>query len=227
MGTGVRRKFYDSTVVINNCAHSGQSTRTFIDNGYWDAMKKNIKPGDYVLIQFGHNDQDDAVSKHTEIGKEYVYKDSEGNIVTVPSYETYLARYVSETEALGAIPVIVTSITRRLYLSNPDTMGGYPQAAKTYAQKRGIACIDMYKYSTELLSSLGDEKSKELYLWLDAKDSRYMSDPQYAADSNKLRDTVQTDNSHFTYYGARIFASEIARQLGEKFSSLAGSIKKN
>lgn len=213
--------------MIRNCAHSGQSTRTFIDNGYWEEMKKNIKPGDYVLIQFGHNDQDDAVSKHTEIGKEYVYEDSDGNEVTVPSYETYLARYVSETEELGAVPVIVTSITRRLYLSNPNTMGGYPQAAKAFAQSRGTACIDMYKYSTELLTKLGDEGSKELYLWLDAEDSRYMSDSRYTAENNKLRGAKQEDNSHFTYYGAGIFASEIARQLGEKFSSLAGSIKKN
>ena len=99
------QEFFTSDVRIINYARGGRSSRSFTEEGLWDKVKSNLNPGDYVFIQFAHNDE-------KEQGKDGA--DGRG---TAPwtTYKTFLEQYVDETEALGANPVFITPIVRRYF----------------------------------------------------------------------------------------------------------------
>ncbi|MBD0279643.1 MAG: rhamnogalacturonan acetylesterase, partial [Flavisolibacter sp.] len=91
--------FFDSTVIIDNRARGGRSTRTFISENRWQPIADSLQEGDYVFIQFGHNDE----------AKEEKYKD---RYTPVPDYKTNLIKFITETRAKKATPVLITPVTR-------------------------------------------------------------------------------------------------------------------
>ncbi|MEO6540700.1 MAG: hypothetical protein ABIN74_06915, partial [Ferruginibacter sp.] len=92
-------KFFDSTVKVENKARGGRSTRTFLSENLWQPIFDSLQEGDYVLIQFGHNDE----------AKEEKYKE---RYTSVPDYKTNLIKFITGSRAKKAIPVLITPVTR-------------------------------------------------------------------------------------------------------------------
>ena len=147
--------FFDSTVTVRNYAVNGRSTKSFIDQGRWAAMLGQLRAGDYVIIQFGHNDekkQDPA--RYTD---------------PATTYRQNLERFVNEARAKGATPILCTSIVRRKFGASGalvDTHGAYPQATRDVATELHVPLVDLQRNTAELVSKAGPEQSKALYVWV-------------------------------------------------------------
>ncbi len=189
---------FDESVVVENHATNGRSTKSFRDEGRWACVAEKLRPGDYVLIQFGHNDQK--------------FKDST-RYASPAQYAENLRRYVRETRAAGATPVLLTSIVRRNFVDGvlTDTHGDYPAEVRRVAAEEGVALLDMEPLTREWVASLGDERSKEFFMWVEPGTC-----PLYP-DGRK-------DDTHLNVRGAHVVArmvGECLRQqvpaLGERF----------
>lgn len=150
----VLNQFFGETVTVSNHAVNGRSTKSFIDEGKWQAVLDSLKSGDYVFIQFGHNDQ----------------KDYDSTRYTTPfgTYSENLEKFVNESREKGATPVLFTSIVRRKFGEDgklTDTHGDYPIATRQIAQKLNVPLIDLQKITESWVNALGDEPSKEMFLW--------------------------------------------------------------
>jgi lysophospholipase L1-like esterase len=188
----VLQPFFKENIVIENKAVNGRSTKSFINENRWDSIYKKLKKGDYVLIQFGHNDE----------------KIEDPNRYTNPhtSYRYNLIRFVNETREKGAFPILLTSIARRNFNEKGvlvPTHGDYPLETRLVAQEYKVPFIDL-EYHTELLEqSYGPEKSKQLHLHFKAGEV-----PYYKEDKN--------DDTHLSLKGA----SEIAQIFINKIKIL-------
>jgi len=182
--------FFDSTVTVDNRARGGRSTRTFISEGRWQPIADSMREGDYVLMQFGHNDE----------AKEEKYKD---RYTPVPDYKTNLIRFITETKAKNATPVIITPVTRMRFDKNhiqQETHKEYTAAAWEVGKEYNVAVIDLDTRSRELLQQLGPDYSKLLFMQLDS-----LAHPNYPSG--------QKDNTHFNEYGARIIAQLVLAEI--------------
>lgn len=191
--------FFDSTLIIENHAQNGRSTRSFIYEGRWDSIMSKLKPGDFAVIQFGHNDSSESkVGRHT-LPDEYRYN---------------LSKFVIETLNKGAHPIICTPIARRKFVDGAlsDTHGIYPNIARQVAQKLNIPLIDMTISSMELLTSLGEEKTLSLFLQIPA--SVYEKYPE-----------GKIDNTHLSEKGAIAISSIFVAQIKEQNIELAKYLK--
>lgn len=147
-------QFFDESVIVNNHAVNGRSSKSFIDEGRWNAVLDSLSPGDFVFIQFGHNDQ----------------KDYDSARYTTPfgSYTANLEKFVAETREKGATLILFTSIVRRKFGDNgklTDTHGDYSEATRQVAQKLNVPLIDLQKITEKWVNDLGDQPSKAMYLW--------------------------------------------------------------
>ncbi len=143
--------FFIERAKVHNHAASGRSSKSFVDEKRWEAVKDSIQPGDYVVIQFGHND---------EKKKDHLYTDPNS------SFKEYLKKFVEETREKGGIPIICSSIVRRHFDDAGqliDTHGDYITAAKDAAKENNVFYIDMEAKTRELVEKLGPEASKKLY----------------------------------------------------------------
>lgn len=171
--------FFDhDKVVVENHAKNGRSTASFISEGRWKVILDKLKPGDYVFIQFGHNDEkSQATAART-------------------GYRTYLIQYITETRAKGGIPVLMTPIVRRKWSDSgelTDTHGEYPAVVREVGAEMKVPVIDMQQKTAKLMTELGVEGSKKIQLFLPA------------GMLTKYPDGVQ-DNTHLCDYGARKYA---------------------
>jgi lysophospholipase L1-like esterase len=155
----VLQNYFDETVTIKNHAVNGRSTKSFIDEGRWKAVLDSLQPGDFVFIQFGHNDQK--------------YQDSTRYTAPFGTYSENLEKFVSESREKGATPVLFTSIVRRKFGADgklTDTHGDYPVAVRQVAEKMNVPLIDLQKLTENWVNSLGDEPSKKMFLWTEPDD---------------------------------------------------------
>lgn len=146
--------YLDESVRVSNHAVNGRSSKSFIDEGRWNAVLDSLKEVDFVFIQFGHNDE-----------KEY---DSTRYTTPFGTYTANLERFINESRNKGATPVLFTSIVRRKFGENGkliDTHGDYPAATRNLAQKLNVPLIDLQMLTKKWVNSLGDEPSKAMYLW--------------------------------------------------------------
>ncbi|QMV20223.1 GDSL family lipase [Granulicella sp. 5B5] len=120
-------------------ALNGRSSKSFRDEGAW--AKALAQKGDYYLIQFGHNDQKPDAARHTD---------------PETTYAAQLKQYVAETRAIGAVPVIVTPLSRRTFVDGKvkEDLNDYAAAARRMAAEEGITCIDLNAMSTKLLDTM-------------------------------------------------------------------------
>ena len=180
---------FSDDVKIDNRAVNGKSTRSFIDSKLWDSVYNELKKGDYVFIQFGHND-----GKMTDPTR-YTNPHS--------SYRHNLIRFVLETRKKKATPILFSSITRRTFNEQGvliDSHGDYTQEMRLVAQEYKVPFIDM-QYHTELLEeSYGAEKSKELHLHFKPEENTYIS-------------KGIEDNTHLSLKGATEIAEIAAEQI--------------
>jgi lysophospholipase L1-like esterase len=150
----VLQLFFDTAKVkICNHAKNGRSSKSFIDEGRWVNILDSIHSGDYVIIQFGHNDMKTDSARHTD---------------PQTTYRANLIRFITETRTKGAFPVLCTSIVRRKFSDEgilTDTHGEYPIVTRKVASEFNVPLIDLQKKSEKLISELGPEKSKELFVY--------------------------------------------------------------
>lgn len=181
--------FFSDNVVIDNRAVNGRSTRSFIDLKLWDAVYNSLKKGDYVFIQFGHNDG--KVTDPTRYTNPHT------------SYRHNLIRFVEETRKKGATPILFSSITRRTFNEQGvliDSHGDYTQELRLVAQEYKVPFIDMQYYTELLEESYGVEKSKELHL-------------HFAPGENSYIPKGIDDNTHLSIKGATEIAKIAAQQI--------------
>lgn len=192
-------QFQPGTVVIDNRAKNGRSTRTFIEEGRWQALLDATQPGDVVLIQFGHNDQ--SVEKPDRY--------------TPPAdYVRNLERFVSDVRGKQATPVLLTPVVRRRFDDAQrllDSHGEYPGLVRALAAREQVALIDMQKRSEAVVQEAGVEASKSLFLWVAPGNANYPNGVE--------------DNTHFSPMGAACIASEFAMALRNSGLPLARRLR--
>lgn len=160
---GFFESFLDEGVNVQNRAIGGRSSRSFYDSSsskwgsdHEDAVLKSLAAGDYVIIQFGHNDQKND-ERYTDPGEPPNFEGT---------YTDYLTRYIDDTEAVGASPILVTSVSRMTFGSDgvhSRTHGNYPAAVIRLATQRGIPVLDLEELSAMTFSGLGEEETLSLY----------------------------------------------------------------
>ncbi len=207
--------FFSDDILVDNHAVNGRSSKSFIDEGRWQVVVDKIKPGDYVFIQFGHNDEKPKADRHTDPGS---------------TFDANLAKFVNETRNKGGIPVLFNSVVRRNFqkqaeandddekLRNTvftgekkvegnvlvDTHGDYIIAPRNVANSLNVPFVDANKITHDLEEGLGPEKSKSLHMW-------------FKPGENPSIPKGREDNTHYCVYGAHVVAGllvdEIARQV--------------
>ena len=170
-------------VAIKNHAVNGRSTRSFIAEGRWEAVRSQLHRGDFVFIQFGHNDQ----------------KNEDSTRYTAPftAYRRNLERFVLETRAAGARPVLFTSIVRRQWNAQgvlEDTHGLYSLAVRHVARALSAPLVDLQLLTEDMVLGAGVEGSKQLYVW--TRDGEFPAFP-----------LARSDNTHLSANGAREVAA--------------------
>jgi lysophospholipase L1-like esterase len=190
--------FFDSTVTVDNRAKNGRSTGSFIREGRWQSVVNSLHEGDYVLIQFGHNDE-------VPTKKTYTREDQ---------FKANLAKFVTESRNKKAIPVLITPVARRKFDSTgkiEETHAVYTQLVKDVAKKYGVPLIDLDEESQELIQRFGPEASKYLYNYLLPGENPHYPDGK-------------EDNTHFSEFGARKIAEIVLQEIKNLHLELADRI---
>lgn len=213
--------FFTEDIRVDNHAVNGRSSKSFIDEGRWDRVIAQVQKGDYVFIQFGHNDEKPDEARHTDPGT---------------TFDANLRRFVRETREKGGIPVLFSSIVRRNFRVDStavlkddhpdeatghhyeegdeliDTHGAYLDSPRRVAQEEGVAFIDMNRLTHELVQGMGPEESKKLYMWIPAN-------LVPACPKGK------EDNTHLNIYGARVVAGLAADAVAEALPELGKHVR--
>lgn len=214
--------FFTEDVRVDNHAVNGRSSKSFIDEGRWDKVISQVQKGDYVFIQFGHNDEKPDVKRHTEPGW---------------SFDDNLRRFVNETRAKGGIPVLFNSIVRRNFRNNAeavleddapkavsaekhpeegnvliDTHGKYLDSPRNVAKELGVTFIDMNKITHDLVEGMGPEKSKELFMWV-------------PKNTVPMCPKGKEDNTHLNVHGARVVAGLAVDAIAEAIPELGKYVR--
>ncbi len=180
--------FWDSTVTVVNRAKNGRSTKTFISEGLWKSITDEMKEGDYVFIQFGHNDE--------SIEKKERY-------ATPDTFKMNLTRFIQDARAKKATPILFTPVSRRKFDKEGKAVATHEQYSalvKEVVKETGVFFIDLDEKSRALYQQFGMENSKLLFLQLQAGEH-----PNYPEGKN--------DNTHFSEMGARLIAQLVLKEL--------------
>lgn len=188
-------------VTVENHAVNGRSTKSFRDEGRWDKVLQKLQKGDYVVIEFGHNDQ------KSEDPKRYAAPETD--------YRRNLERYIAEARAKGARPVLATPIVRRKFENGQliDTHGKYPDVVREVAAAQNVPLLDLEKRTRELVQTYGEEKSKALFL--------HLGPNEYASLPNG-----RTDDTHLSAYGAFRVSDLVAEEVQKNLPEVAKLLKK-
>ena len=211
----VLQSYFDDNIRIDNRALNGRSSRSFINEGHWDKVLQSMKPGDYVIIQFGHNDEKPKADRHTDPGSTFDYN---------------LAKFVRETREHGGIPILMNCVVRRNFFVNApendddeklrtqtfkdgvrmvegdrliDTHGLYRVAPRDVAQRMNVHFVDANQITHDLEQGLGTEASKKLHMW-------------FLPNTEPSEPKGKQDNTHYSVYGAHVVARLLANALCEE-----------
>ena len=211
----LQQEFDSDFIRVDNHAVNGRSSKSFIDEGRWDKVVSLIRPGDYVIIQFGHNDEKAQPARHTDPGSTFDYN---------------LAKFVRETREHGGIPILMNSVVRRNFMvkapeveddellrnstfkdnvkmiegdSLIDTHGLYRVAPRDVAQRMNCHFVDANKITHDLEQGLGKEVSKKLHMW-------------FLPGEEPSEPMGKQDNTHYNIYGATVVAHLLADALCEE-----------
>lgn len=214
---------FDDKIIVDNHAVNGRSSKSFIDQGRWQKVLDKMKPGDYVFIQFGHNDEKPKADRHTDPGS---------------TFDANLAKFVNETRAKGGIPVLFNAVVRRCYYTadlkndddeklrdktydgeekiNSDTLidthGAYVVAPRRVAQALHVPFVDATKITHDIETSMGVIGSRKLHMW-------------FLPGENPQVPKGKKDNTHYNVYGARIVANALADAVGEQVPELKKHVR--
>lgn len=229
--------FFSEDIRVDNHAVNGRSTKSFIDEGRWEKVRSQIKKGDYVFIQFGHNDEKADPKRHTDAGS---------------TFDDNLRKFVLETRAQGGIPVLFNSIVRRYFgvsahaelvqaavqqddvrkEANPDakhearteaqrpqegdrlidTHGAYLESPRRVAQELKVPFVDMNRLTHELVEGMGPVESRKLFMWVE---------PNTVPAMPKGRE----DNTHLNVHGARVITRLTVDAIAQQVPALASYVR--
>lgn len=204
------KNFFTEDVIIDNHALNGRSSKSFISEGHWQKVVEKIKPGDYVFIQFGHNDEKDDVKRHTDPGT---------------TFDENLSKFVNETRLKGGIPVLFNSVVRRIFTNTKtavadddtrtnsskdlvegdtlvDTHGRYLLSPRNVARELNVPFVDANKITHDLEQMLGPDESKKLHMW-------------YMPNETPSLPNGRQDNTHYNIYGAYVVAGLLAKAVSD------------
>lgn len=190
--------FFKSDVNVDNRALNGRSTKSFRAEKHWDPILAQLNPGDYVFIEFGHNDE--KIDKPT-VG------------VSLADFKTNLVNYVKETRSKKAFPVLLTPVSRRSFKNGVliDSHGDYPRITRQVADSLSVPLIDMLVKTESLLTRLGEEPSIKLFNYVDSGNVNYPNGKQ--------------DNTHLSPEGAKQVAGLVVKGIKELKLDLAKKLK--
>ena len=214
-GMALQEYFDEEYIVVDNHAVNGRSSLSFYNEGRWDKVLQKMKPGDYVIIQFGHNDEKPQPQRHTDPGSTFDYN---------------LAKFVRETREHGGIPVLMNCVVRRnFFVTVPendddeklrtqtfkdgvkmvegdtliDTHGLYRVAPRDVARRMNVHFVDANQITHDLEQGLGTEASKRLHMW-------------FLPGTEPSEPKGKQDNTHYCVYGAHQVARLLADALCEE-----------
>lgn len=188
----VKKIIKADSVFVDDRARGGRSTRTFFQEGRWRGVYENLKNGDIVIMQFGHND---------------AAKDKTERYVDIEGYKEFLRLYVSQARAKGALPIILTPVARNYPWKDGvlnDVHGEYDKAPKDVAQEMKVVLIDLNKLSRDFFTKKGQEYVSNKY-FMNLPAGIYEAYPE-----------GQSDNTHFQTEGAK----EVARLVFEELQKV-------
>ncbi|RYD80318.1 MAG: rhamnogalacturonan acetylesterase [Sphingobacteriales bacterium] len=192
--------FWDSSVTIENRAKNGRSTKSFLKENSWKPVLDNLKEGDYVFIQFGHNDE----------------IPTKKNATTPIEFKDNLVKYVVETRSKKAIPVLFTSVARRKFDSTGNLVSTHEEYAgitRAVAAEQKVVLIDLDVKSSAVLKEMGIENS--IFLFNHLKPGQHPNYPE-----------GKMDDTHFSELGARRMAELALAEIRILLPDLATRITK-
>ncbi|GMW02087.1 MAG: hypothetical protein AMXMBFR84_32230 [Candidatus Hydrogenedentota bacterium] len=188
-------------LIVENRAKSGRSSKSFFEEGAWQPILEALKPGDFVFIQFGHNDSNkDDPNRFTEPDT---------------TYKAFLTTYVENTRSKGATPILLTPINRNRWNADgvfEDSMGEYPRAVRELAKALDVPVIDMHRLTETRFSHLGPDGTRQLFLYLKKGES-----PNYPDGKE--------DGTHLCLNGAREICSLAVDEIRNSRLPLAAYLK--
>lgn len=190
--------FFDQTITVDNHAQNGRSTKSFIAENCWQPVVNQLDEGDFVLIQFGHNDEVPTKKTYTP----------------ETDFKTNLIRFVKEARSKKAIPILITPVARRKFNADgkvEDTHAVYAEIVRKTAQENQVPLIDLDKESMDLLQQFGPENSKLLFNHLQPGEH-----PNYPEGKQ--------DDTHFNELGARKMAQLVLADIKRLHLGLADHI---
>lgn len=193
--------YFDRQVIIKNKAVNGRSTKSFRDEGRWDEILKDLKTGDWVFIQFGHNDE------KSEDPKRYAAPNTD--------YKNNLIRFTKEAQEKGANVLLLTPVMRRRFDDQGkffDTHGEYPAAVKAAARELNVPVFDMHQKSQPVIEREGVESSKRLFLHIPPNHFPVVKEDR-------------KDDTHFSEYGASVMAALVCEGLRDLKLDIAKYLK--
>jgi lysophospholipase L1-like esterase len=192
--------FWDSTITVVNKAKNGRSTKTFISEGLWQSIYNEMNEGDYVFIQFGHNDES---------------KEKAERYTSPEEYKANITRFIQEARSKKATPILLTPVARRRFKEGRavESHEEYSKLVRELAEELKVAFIDLDKKSMELYQQFGEENSKLLFMQLKPGEH-----PNYPEGRN--------DNTHFNELGARLIAEIVLSSIKEAVPELASHVIK-
>lgn len=191
--------FFDQDVVVDNRAQNGRSTKSFINENRWASVLDSLKAGDYVFIQFGHNDEVETKKTYTK----------------PEEFKANLVRYIQETKAKKAIPILLTPVSRRKFDTDGNALETHPYTplVREVAAAEKVAFIDLDAKSIALYQKLGPAQSAMLFNHLEPG-----VHPNYPEG--------KTDDTHFNELGAREIAQLVLQELRQLNLGLSEHIVK-
>jgi len=193
--------FWDSTVTVVNRAKNGRSSKTFISEGLWKSIMDEAGEGDYIFIQFGHNDE--------SVDKKERYS-------TPDTFKLNLSKFIIDARSKKAIPILLTPVGRRKFDAAGKVMEThveYTRLTKEVASEQKVILIDLDSSSQRLYQSMGNDGSKLLFLQLKPGEH-----PNYPAGKE--------DNTHFNELGARLIAQQVLEEIRTRVPELAERLVK-
>ena len=200
-GWGQKLEDFLADVHVENKAKGGRSSKSFIEEGRLAEIESEIEEGDWLFIQFGHNDE---------------HLDDYYHTAPYTSYKQYLRKYIETARNKRAQPVLLTSIARRRFDDHGnfiDTHGDYITAVKELAKEKDVPLIDMNGKTNKMIKELGQEESKKLFMWVEP--DAYPAYPE-----------GQKDDTHLNEEGAVAVARFVVDGIMENSFSLKNCLKK-
>lgn len=213
---------FDHHVRVSNHAVNGRSSKSFITEGRWQRVLEQLRPGDYVVIQFGHNDEKQDTARHTEPGG---------------TFDENLRRFVREARERKATPILMNAVVRRNFFQasdgsaedealrntkyedeqvNSDTLidthGAYLLSPRRVAEQMGVVFIDANRITHDLEQGMGIEGSRRLHMW-------------YRPGEVASIPNGRHDNTHYNVFGARLVAGLLADAIAETVPALRRHVR--